>query len=523
MLNKIIGKPSFIQKKDGKDYKEEDTGSCTQTIVDDIVSSSSAPLLKTYPQAWLVLFFLVMLRTAVAVFQFTFSVVPNLTAEYFSVSLTSVNWLANVQCLVYVFLSFLTGWLFEKLGVKRSLILAGFLCSIGSTIRFVASKLNSFPLVMVGQVIGSAASPLSLNIMTMFASTWFTENKRATAGMFVGKASNYGAILGMFMIPPITTKLEQIPTTVLIVTIIAIASFVPLIFLPAKPPTPPSLVQDQEKPSFFSGLKILSKNYNFWILFTVHSLNVGLSIAFGTIFTQVISPYGYTDAEAGQLNAIAFFAGTLGCSVAGPVLDKTKQHKLFLKLIAPMVLVSDVGFIFMIRKDAYAAILFVMAINQFFLSFLVPVVIELGSETSYPVADATTSSILWQGAQITGFILVVVMDLVRDPHGDPPNNLYKALIIQAAVAGVVMILAFLFHGRMARSEAIAWQKEQQNRLREVGNSEKMTGTLGSTVSLSDTTKDGVIDQHGRHNIDPEKNDDNSIRFSSCGEDEISEK
>ncbi|KAI9499208.1 major facilitator superfamily domain-containing protein [Zychaea mexicana] len=465
---------AFSQRKCRQDCEEEDTGSCTQTVVD-----VDPPPLKTYPQAWMVLFFLVLLRTAVAVFQFTFSVVPNLTAEFFSVSLTGVNWLANVQCLVYVVLSFFTGWLFERLGVKRSLILAGFLCAAGSAIRFISSKLRSFPLVMVGQVIGSAASPLSLNIMTMVASTWFTESMRATAGMFV--ASNYGAILGMFMIPATTSQLEQIPMTLLIVTVIAVVAFVPLVFMPAKPPTPPSFVQNQDRPSFFAGLKLLARNYNFWILFVIHSLNVGLSIAFGTIFTQMISPYGYSDTDAGQLNAIAFFAGTLGCSVAGPVLDKTKQHKLFLKLIAPMVLVSDVGLIFIIRKDSYAAILFVMAINQFFLSFLVPVVIELGSETSYPVSEATTSSILWQGAQVFGFILVVVMDAVRDPRGNPPNNLYKALIIQAGLAGAIMILAFLFMGRMGRSEAIAWQKEQQERSKEK-SFEKPSTTL-SNLSL----------------------------------------
>ncbi|KAI8140363.1 major facilitator superfamily domain-containing protein [Fennellomyces sp. T-0311] len=450
--------------------EEEDAASCAQTVVD-----LSPTELKTYPQAWLVLFFLVLLRTAVAVFQFTFSVVPSLTAEFYSVSLTGVNWLANVQCVVYVFCSFFTGWLFERLGVKRSLILAGLLCASGSAIRFLSTKLRSFPLVMIGQVIGSASSPLSLNIMTMFASTWFTESMRATAGMFV--ASNYGAILGMFMIPSITTKTEHISMTVFIVMMIAIVAFVPLMFMPAKPPTPPSLVQDQDRPSFFCGLKLLAKNHNFWILFVVHSLNVGISIAFGTIFTQIISPYGYTDAEAGQLNAIAFFAGTLGCSVAGPVLDKTKQHILFLRLIAPMVLVSDVGFIFIIQKDAYAAILFVMAINQFFLSFLVPVVIELGSETSYPVSEATTSSLLWQGAQVFGFLIVLMMDGVRDPHGDPPNNMRKALIIQAALAGVIMILSFAFRGRMARSEAIAWQKEQQQRFTKDESFEKSLHTL----------------------------------------------
>lgn len=78
--------------------------------------------LKTYPQAWIALLLLILLRTAVSVFQFTFSVVPGITSEYFGVSLSAVNWLANVQCIVYVFMSFFTGIIFEKLGVKRSVI-----------------------------------------------------------------------------------------------------------------------------------------------------------------------------------------------------------------------------------------------------------------------------------------------------------------------------------------------------------------------------------------------------------------
>jgi hypothetical protein len=90
--------------------------------------SSPAPLamipyeLKTYPQAWVALLLLVLLRTAVSVFQFTFSVVPTITSQYFDVSLSAVNWLANVQCIIYVVMSFFTGLIFEKLGVKRSVI-----------------------------------------------------------------------------------------------------------------------------------------------------------------------------------------------------------------------------------------------------------------------------------------------------------------------------------------------------------------------------------------------------------------
>ncbi|KAI8637409.1 major facilitator superfamily domain-containing protein [Parasitella parasitica] len=417
--------------------KDRLRGGKKDIVVDDDTSSESgrstvvdpfAYPLKTYPQAWIALLFLVILRTAISVFQFTFSVVPTLTGEMFNVSLTAVNWLANVQGVMYVFMSFFTGWIFQRLGVKRSLILAAVLNATGSAIRSVAVKLNppSFIITMLGQIIGSSSAPLALNIMTTFAATWFTENMRATAGMFV--ASNYGAILGMFLIPNLASGLDKIPMVVHIVSGIAVAALIPIFVMPSKPPTPPSRAASEGiTPSFFVGIRMLSKNYNFWILFLVHGFNVGLSIAFGSIFTQVISPYGYTDAQAGQMNAVAFFAGTLGCSIAGPVLDTTKQHKLFLRLMAPMVFVTDIGFIFI---------------------------------ASFPVADATTNSIMWQGCQTFGFLIVLVMDLLRDSNGTPKDNMYRALILQAALAGLMMLLCFAFRGRMLRTEAI--KKMQQS-------------------------------------------------------------
>lgn len=91
------------------------TPSETQTVIEQ---STYQP--RTYPVAWLVLFLLVCLRSAVSIYQTTFSPIPAVTAEYMGVSLTAINWLANVQSIVYVILSFFTGWIFETLGVKKS-------------------------------------------------------------------------------------------------------------------------------------------------------------------------------------------------------------------------------------------------------------------------------------------------------------------------------------------------------------------------------------------------------------------
>lgn len=86
---------------------------------------------------------------------------------------------------------------------------------------------------------------------------------------------------------------------------------------------------------------------------------------------------------------------------------------------------------------------------------------------SYPVHDATTNSIMWQGCQTFGFLFVLAMDLLRDPDGSPKNNMHRALILQAGLAGAMMILSLLFRGRMLRTEAIEKLKQEELNEKEI--------------------------------------------------------
>jgi hypothetical protein len=53
------------------------------------------------------------------------------------------------------------------------------------------------------------------------------------------------------------------------------------------------------------------------------------------------------------------------------------------------------------------------------------------------------------------------MDLFRDENGTPHNNMHKALVFQAVIAGVCALFALVFNGRMLRTEAI--QEKSQKR------------------------------------------------------------
>lgn len=87
----------------------------------DITSyDPAASELKTYPIAWLLLFFVVVLRAAVAIFGNTFSPIPSVIAEFMGVSLSSINWLYNAMSICYIIASFFTSWLYQAIGVKWS-------------------------------------------------------------------------------------------------------------------------------------------------------------------------------------------------------------------------------------------------------------------------------------------------------------------------------------------------------------------------------------------------------------------
>jgi hypothetical protein len=74
----------------------------------------------------------------------------------------------------------------------------------------------------------------------------------------------------------------------------------------------------------------------------------------------------------------------------------------------------------------------------------------------------------------------------------PPNNMTNALIFQAALTGAVMLLSFVYSGKMARSEANAWEQDALKRMAEIEDSkakDHLSHPLSTVfgVTLTDST------------------------------------
>lgn len=57
---------------------------------------------------------------------------------------------------------------------------------------------------------------------------------------------------------------------------------------------------------------------------------------------------------------------------------------------------------------------------------------------------------------------MIIMDQLRDSNGNPKNNMYKALIFQAGLAGIMVLFSMVFNGPMLRMRALQKEKDIRN-------------------------------------------------------------
>ncbi|CAO3621581.1 unnamed protein product [Cunninghamella echinulata] len=122
---------------------------------------------KTSWVAWLQVAIVVGITSSSALMWMTATSSPQVSAEYFNVNLSSVNWLSNVSAIITAIFSIPAGWCYEKFGIKISLIIAAATNVVGCWIRCIAITVptnQKYSVMMAGQVIASIGGPLGFNI-----------------------------------------------------------------------------------------------------------------------------------------------------------------------------------------------------------------------------------------------------------------------------------------------------------------------------------------------------------------------
>ncbi|KAF9321553.1 hypothetical protein BG003_001284 [Podila horticola] len=364
---------------------------------------------RTYPARYLGLFSIVLLNIATGFVWLTYSSVSDSAAEYLNCSNTVVNLTSILYFVAYVVMAPISGWMFEKHGIKHSLLFGGALQIVGSWLRFFAHFVDSSPshaggrlaLTLVGQIIGASAQPFFLNTPPKFAALWFSERGRTTATMIGTVANAFAAALAQLIIPVITTDAASMKDSLLVCAILAVVAVIPAFFVADRPPTPPSpsaaeALQATEEEPFHISLRKVGSNKQFLLLMCVFGTFVACFNAITSLITTFTKPYGYSSNDAGYFGAAMVVAGLISAGIAGPAMDKSKQYKgLF-------------------RKDFFVGIIVVSALMGMAAFAVLPAALELAVEITYPVTPASSTSILWAFGQLLGVIFLLVLGALQD-------------------------------------------------------------------------------------------------------------
>ncbi|PSR76634.1 major facilitator superfamily domain-containing protein [Coniella lustricola] len=446
----LDSKAKDIKVDSGRDELEPD--SPASDIQDEEATTETY---KVYKRRWLGLVQLTLLNIVVSWEWLTFSPVVSTAAEFFDTSEAAINWLSTAFLLAFVavvpFVIYTLHW-----GPKPSILAASILMLVGNWVRYggVRASSHSFGVVMFGQILIGFSQPFVLAAPTRYTDLWLTNRGRVAATALMSLANPFGAALGQLIIPFWVYSPSDIPNAVLYLAIIATIACVPSLFVPAKPPTPPSASGETQKLDLKVSARKLLEHREPWLLLIPFIIYVGFFNSLSTIINQVLTPYGFSDTDAGIAGAVFIVVGLVSAAITSPIIDRTKAFLMFIKIVVPLVGLSYLVFIWMPETRSIAAVIVILAVIGASSFSLVPAVMEYLVELTHPLSPEVTSTVAWAGGQLFGAIFIVVSNALKaGADADPPNNMTKALIFQA----VICVVAFpipLFLGLFGRGDKV---------------------------------------------------------------------
>lgn len=288
---------------------------------------------------------------------------------------------------------------------------------------------------MFGQILTGLAQPLVLCAPTRFSDEWFSPRGRVSATAIASLANPFGGALGQLINPFLCSKPEQIPNMTLYVAIISSVATIPTMFLPSKPPTPVAPSSAGPRPTLKETLRLCTHNTNFWLLVIPFAALVGLFNCLSSILEQVLSPYGFSESDAGIAGALLIIIGLVTAAVTSPIVDRTKKYLLLIKVFVPIIAICNLAFIWAPGSRTVAAPFVILSVYGAAAFSVVPVGLEWMVEITYPGGPETSSTLCWVGGQLLGAIFIIISNALKaGEHGNPPYNMGRALIFQAVIA-----------------------------------------------------------------------------------------
>ncbi|KAF7713684.1 Uncharacterized protein PECH_000615 [Penicillium ucsense] len=407
----------------------------------EAIPPQSSTQFRVYRRRFWGLIELVLLNIIVSWNWLTFSAISTTTAEYFGVSESAVNWLSIGFQFAFCIVSPFVIWVLNKGGPKPAIVITATLLLVGNWLRYAGTKANGgiFGLVMVGQIIIGLAQPFCLCAPTRYSDLWFSAKGRTSATAVASLANPLGAAIAQLVDSMWASSPSDIPDMVLYISIISTVVCIPAYFIPAEPPTPASASSSGPRTPLVPAMRQLFATLEFWLLVAPFTVYVAFFNSISSLLNQILSPYGFSETEAGIAGAILIVVGLVAAAIMSPITDRWKHYLGSIRVLVPVIVASYIGLVFAPSSPAGIAPTYIVMGLLGASSFaMLPIALEYLAEITYPFSPEIGSTVCWTGGQLLGSCAILIQDALKDgPDGNPPRNMHRALIFSCVLSTVV--------------------------------------------------------------------------------------
>ncbi|KAJ3527063.1 hypothetical protein NM208_g10892 [Fusarium decemcellulare] len=441
------------QKLGSRDFSLQDRGEVGDGDRDASIHQGASTEYRTYKRRWFGLMQLTLMNIIVSWDWMTFAPVASDAATYYDVPESTINWISTAFFLAFVAVFPISIAILHR-GPKLAFMTAAVLILIGNWIRYAGSTKSSggnIAHAMAGEIVIGFAQPFILAAPTRYSDLWFTNRGRVAATALTSLANPFGAALGQLITPLMVSKPGDVSSMVLYVSIISTVCSAPAFFVPAKPPTPVGPAAETPKLNLRESLGVVSSSLELWLILIPFSIYVGFFNSVSSLLNQILSPYGFSDDEAGIGGAVLIVVGLVAAAISSPILDRTKSFLLALKLLVPVIGICYLVFIWMPETRSIPGPYVVLALLGASSFSLVPIALEYLIELSHPLSPEVTDA------------------LREGEDASPPKHMKKALVFQAVVALAVVPLPLCLglFGRHDKTALRRIRSDEENRSRTV--------------------------------------------------------
>jgi MFS family permease len=377
----------------------------------------------------------------------TFAPVTRVAAEFYGVSDLAIGLLSLVFMLVFIVASIPASWILDTYGIRVGVGIGVVLTAVFGLLRGMLG--HSYAWVLAAQVGVAVGQPFILNAIAKLAGRWFPVRERATAAGLGSLAMYAGIFIGLAVTPLLVLQAD-LPKTLVIYGIAAVAAGVVFFILVRERPATP--VGPEERSLVWDGLKSMLRNRSFLILLLLFFIGLGLFNAVTTWIEDIVRPRGFSIGQAGLAGGMMVIGGIVGAVVIPALSDRMRRRVPFMVLALAGAIPGLLGITFATSYGLLLASSF--ALGTFLLSSG-PLGFQYGAEITHPAPEGTSNGLLLMVGQISGIAFILAMDGLKSPAG----SMTLSLVILSGLLALALVLAT----RLRESPALAAGKDKDRR------------------------------------------------------------